>query len=528
MIEYSQTETQGTFSKSFEIATDIDISFGQVADINDQYIVVGSIGNIFVYSYTSDSYILEATLEKPYSNFGQKLKLNNTNLLIPVNYQDGELYHSKILVYDITTQTFLKDIVYPVEGYDSRFGESIAINEDTIIINSPESNRVFVYNNVYEYIGELPKHQLAGTNFSDSVAVAGNTIMVSSPDVENSAVYTYRQNNIEFTLKPEFLNNAVYGTYISGIDDNIVAICSQSEQGVNVIDVTERMYSLYFNGRNDYAYLSEPYRLEGDFTVEAWVYINDIASNPCLLAGGTDDQYHQILQVYNGKLYFSNSDVIGLVSKSKLLSKKWIHVAVTRKDEIVSLFVNGVLENKIRCMKITPTIIKYLGCLEPNRLLFKGFMTNIHVQSGYCKYTENFDAMFAAQYPTENTVLMVGKSRHFENEVSGISIKSDTNLISEVSLMNKVWNLRNRFNLGNEQAVVDTSDRLIVVAYPFSNKNGTESGSMVVFHKTSDWEFLGELAISPEMSHGGKYVKAYKNRILYCAPDINRVYLITV
>lgn len=165
--------------------------------------------------------------------------------------------------------------------------------------------------------------------------------------------------------------------------------------------ILSRTYATYFNGTNQY--LTTPsnplfsFGL-GDFTVEAWIWYFPLVGNTfgkMILDGrpaATNGPYFNFGLDNTGKLaaYLGSN---GYISPSALTTRTWIHVAVTRKNGTVRLFVNGAIVTT--GTGNTDSITSGGYYIGQNSFMaadtyFNGYISNARIVKGLALYTDTF------------------------------------------------------------------------------------------------------------------------------------------
>jgi hypothetical protein len=160
-----------------------------------------------------------------------------------------------------------------------------------------------------------------------------------------------------------------------------------------------------------------------DFTMEAWVYLMSVESFQTLLmytVDGTEDDTSFQFDITSTQLrfvgYVSNSSVV-TGSNFSFESGTWYHVAATRTNDLIRLFVDG---NLIGTHGFTSTIDTE-GSAELNigyrnnngtmdREVF-GHLTNIRIVKGTALYTSNFKTSMRELEVVPDTVLLCCQSK---------------------------------------------------------------------------------------------------------------------
>jgi len=108
-----------------------------------------------------------------------------------------------------------------------------------------------------------------------------------------------------------------------------------------------------FDGTDDYVSIasSSDFNLgTGDFTVECFVYLQDITSNSGYVGIVNRHNYTNgtgwgIWKETGGKFGFWYNAVTQINGTSNVATNQWYHIAAVRNGSTISLYVNGVLEN---------------------------------------------------------------------------------------------------------------------------------------------------------------------------------------
>ncbi|WP_152600197.1 LamG domain-containing protein, partial [Cellvibrio mixtus] len=179
----------------------------------------------------------------------------------------------------------------------------------------------------------------------------------------------------------------------------------------------EYMYgvsSCYFDGNGDYLELAQNPELNfktSDFTIETWFYQTaDSNAYSTLFANHTSTTYTtgaRFLMVYGAnapvvsqrrKIGFGGFNLATnqsiLESETQINLNTWYHVAVTRKNNIFSLFVNGKKEreiSKIDAMDFSLNGTRVgINSWDGTAGHWFGYIDDLRVTRGVARYTEDF------------------------------------------------------------------------------------------------------------------------------------------
>ena len=159
--------------------------------------------------------------------------------------------------------------------------------------------------------------------------------------------------------------------------------------------------SVYFDGNGDY--LSMPDSTDftmgtGDYTIEGWFYFNATGTNRLFGQRNSSAGESQLLgEFYDGhtiSYYHSIGDTNYVVKKANSISlQTWYHIAITRHNQVLHLYVNGVLQDTNTTTgslddRAQPFVIGRQGDFTSNT--FNGYISNFRVCKGHAVYTGNF------------------------------------------------------------------------------------------------------------------------------------------
>jgi Concanavalin A-like lectin/glucanases superfamily/Secretion system C-terminal sorting domain len=109
--------------------------------------------------------------------------------------------------------------------------------------------------------------------------------------------------------------------------------------------------ALDFNGSTNYVSIGDVAVLKptANLTLEAWVYVRDMASIQCILSGGVDGTAYNLV-IQDGYFKFWGGGYGGVSSSSTYPPNTWYHVALTYQAgtgmaRCSKMYINGVLNN---------------------------------------------------------------------------------------------------------------------------------------------------------------------------------------
>jgi|WetSurSiteA1Bulk_404760.scaffolds.fasta_scaffold03061_1 hypothetical protein len=166
--------------------------------------------------------------------------------------------------------------------------------------------------------------------------------------------------------------------------------------------------SIYFDGAGDYLSLADSADWAfgtGDFTIEFWMKSSGNGSWDQIIAQrnsagqtNSDNPWSLTRDSTTGKLMFSywnGSAGVNTYTTSIVFDNSWRHIAVSRRDTIVRIFVDGVAEN-------SATLSANFSFYDSTKLLsigrageydgqyYLGYLKDLRVIKGVAKYTSDF------------------------------------------------------------------------------------------------------------------------------------------
>jgi len=158
--------------------------------------------------------------------------------------------------------------------------------------------------------------------------------------------------------------------------------------------------SIAFDGTGDY--LTVPggdFDFPGDFTVEAFFWLNNATANDETIAGKWDNPSLRswLLNVSGTKITFAlgqGGSIDAFTPSASISSSAWHHVAVCRAGESVRIFFNGLQIGSTYTSDFNATSSAQslaVGInLDADRTPFNGYIDDLRITKGIARYTANF------------------------------------------------------------------------------------------------------------------------------------------
>jgi hypothetical protein len=263
-----------------------------------------------------------------------------------------------------------------------------------------------------------PNRSFPSTNTADIIGIRPASDL---PRISNTALLTLQSNR--------FVDNGENNFTITRFGNvSIQRFSPYRTPGYNSLINSA---SMYFNGSTDY--LEIPHNANqligtNDFTIEAWVYLNNYTSANGVLSKG--DATSGTAGV--GSFFFGTTGSSGtlgfdisnnfVITGGVIPLNSWNHIAVTRSSGTMYLWLNGVLTANAPIA----TSINYAAVMRVGRgrggstNYFAGYMSDIRLIVGTALYAgPNYQPLTAI----DNTVLLTAQSFSFiDNSIYGNTI----------------------------------------------------------------------------------------------------------
>jgi hypothetical protein len=195
------------------------------------------------------------------------------------------------------------------------------------------------------------------------------------------------------------MNGANGSTTFTDSSPNALAVTAVGNAQISTTQSKYNGTSAYFDGTN--SYISCPIGSSfafgtGDFTFECWINMNDVSGFKTIFITGTGNS------VGNFALYLQNGteiDVFGLgggpakiAAAVSISTGTWYHLVVCRGSGTMYCFVDGILKASVSdSTNWTSTSGSVRIGQDPiGSYYFNGFIDNLKVTKGICRYTSAF------------------------------------------------------------------------------------------------------------------------------------------
>jgi hypothetical protein len=150
----------------------------------------------------------------------------------------------------------------------------------------------------------------------------------------------------------------------------------------------------YFDGTGDY--LTAPDNAVFDFgtsafTIECWVYFNNISGDQYVLSydtGTTPDQNG--INIYSGGWRIGGFNSYLITGSTGLIAQQWIHVAMTRDSNTLRAYINGV---QLGTSDVTGVTFDATGAIHIGSIFnpagsftLNGYLSGLRITKGGCLY----------------------------------------------------------------------------------------------------------------------------------------------
>ncbi len=209
---------------------------------------------------------------------------------------------------------------------------------------------------------------------------------------------------------------------VSDLSSTASAITVTGDTAVSTAQKKYGDYSIAFDGTGDEVSFASnaAYNMgTGDFTYEAWVYINSFAANVVFFYHANDSgvlgagEFNFYVSPTVGLALYSNGAVIcNQGSLTGWSTGTWYHVAMVRNGTSINLYRDGVsLASATSSIQIgTATIGQTIGADPFLGTRLNGYMDDIRITKGVARYTTAFTPPTEA-LPKRTTVSWACTSR---------------------------------------------------------------------------------------------------------------------
>lgn len=180
-----------------------------------------------------------------------------------------------------------------------------------------------------------------------------------------------------------------------------------SAQGNAQVDTGQSQFggaSAEFDGSGDYLTIDKTWELDGDYTIECWVRLNNVSGGKGII-GSDDTSPFQSLEVFNDTIQWNNPYMDFTTT-----ANTWFHVAVVRSGSTVKLFKDGTQQGSDGTDSNTIFALSETNELRIGRNAFtaymNGYIDEIRISST-ARYTGNFTVETGAFTNDSDTLLLI-------------------------------------------------------------------------------------------------------------------------
>jgi len=235
----------------------------------------------------------------------------------------------------------------------------------------------------------------------------GNPVIITTSGFR---VYIFNGSG-GIVFNPSLSNNLVTD---SSANSYIASPATQLTQGS--FNPYTANWSTYFNGSSNLSIPnSASYGTTGlnlgnsNFTIEGWVYFNDISSGQLIGHGGyawqiafSSSGYLSFYISSNGTSYnMFNGNGFGYVTAGR-----WYHIALVRNGSTFTSYLNGVVGASVTSASTIYATTTALNIGISTSTYFNGYLSNIRILKGTAYYTSNFTPAIAPLSLVNNTLLL--------------------------------------------------------------------------------------------------------------------------
>jgi len=194
-------------------------------------------------------------------------------------------------------------------------------------------------------------------------------------------------------------------------------------------------WSNYFDGSGDFLSTSvSPATLSGDFTVEGWIYLDNLSATRLFVCLG-DSLNATGVAFYvttGGRLtVYGNNAAILTGTTQSVPTNSWVHVAFVRSSGTIKVYLNGTADSTTASNATSFTGNCRVGAELYNGGLgsvIQGYISSCRIVAGTAVYTSNFTPPPTPLTAIANTSLLTCQSNRFiDNSANALAITVNGN-----------------------------------------------------------------------------------------------------
>jgi hypothetical protein len=311
----------------------------------------------------------------------------------------------------------------------------------------------------------------SGITLSSSGLLSGTTPNVANETIYNFTILATDQENqdtaraFQITIiagdpyyyltalhLPGTVPNSLTTTFLSDASTNNFLLTPSGDASARSFSPYFNNYSSYFGGDGNYlsAAYSTDWAFSGDFSIEAWISVQDAGrSNDAVkpgtivsqgVSGSTTNAWSFYFIITNGVIsdvtFEVGTTTVVTISSQSIALNTWHHFAVCRSGSTVSIFVNGtrIATNASYSTSISANASgtlqlarNYYG--SPYQNWTKGYFSNLRIVNGSSAYTATQTSITVPTAPLAaitNTKLLTCQANRFIDSNTEVAAKTIT------------------------------------------------------------------------------------------------------
>jgi hypothetical protein len=344
------------------------------------------------------------------------------------------------------------------------------------------------------------------SNISNVRIVKGNALYTTNFSPSTSPLTAVTGTVLLTCQSNRFVDNSALSSVITSYGESRIVRESPYPEMYNK---TNHGGSATFDGNGDY--LTAPAAINyslgtGDFTVEAWVYLNGYNTTSyqwaCFVStrqpqAGLAGSWGLFIRGTSGNVgrigfgEITVSPLITINSASLLPLYSWHHIAVTRSSSSLKIFINGVLESTITDAtnyNSTTYPLTIATAYDPGATGdINGYISNLRVVKGTALYSSNFTVPTSPLAAVTNTLFLM----KCENAgVYDLTAKNNIYTVdnAQISTANKKY--------GTGSMYFDGTNDMLSIPYSQLNNLGTGDFTLECWFKATSVPVLHQALIS--------------------------------